>query len=210
MTAPAGWHKQTDGQERYWDGTQWTEQFRPSPEPPVANPSTRSLTTSLGSKRHLIGYGGTGLLALLVGVAIGASGDSTELAASTTSGSSPVVTKTVAGPAGQVVTSTTTVSVPGPTKTVESPKPAKTVTVKVTPVPKAAILDGTWEVGVDIKAGTYKVIEPVVGDCYWSITRTGTDDIINNDIVHGGRPVVILKNGQEFENNGCGDWSRVR
>ncbi|GAB2626188.1 hypothetical protein GCM10027270_11380 [Nocardioides ginkgobilobae] len=29
--APAGWHLQPDGRERYWDGTQWTAHFRPGP-----------------------------------------------------------------------------------------------------------------------------------------------------------------------------------
>ena len=28
MSAPPGWHLQPDGRERYWDGSQWTEQFR--------------------------------------------------------------------------------------------------------------------------------------------------------------------------------------
>ena len=28
MSAPAGWHLQPDGQERFWDGTRWTDQFR--------------------------------------------------------------------------------------------------------------------------------------------------------------------------------------
>lgn len=31
--APAGWHLQPDGRERYWDGTQWTAHFRPGPAP---------------------------------------------------------------------------------------------------------------------------------------------------------------------------------
>ena len=32
MSAPAGWHLQPDGRERYWDGSEWTEQFRaPAP-----------------------------------------------------------------------------------------------------------------------------------------------------------------------------------
>jgi Protein of unknown function (DUF2510) len=39
MSAPAGWHLQPDGQERYWDGTQWTEEFRaPLPSDPTAPP----------------------------------------------------------------------------------------------------------------------------------------------------------------------------
>ncbi len=36
MSAPAGWHLQPDGRERYWDGSQWTEQFRiPAPTEPM-------------------------------------------------------------------------------------------------------------------------------------------------------------------------------
>ncbi len=39
MSAPAGWHLQPDGQERYWDGTAWTDQFRPPlPSDPTAPP----------------------------------------------------------------------------------------------------------------------------------------------------------------------------
>ncbi|GAA4404477.1 hypothetical protein GCM10023168_17160 [Fodinibacter luteus] len=39
MSAPAGWHLQPDGRERYWDGSQWTEEFRePLPSDPTAPP----------------------------------------------------------------------------------------------------------------------------------------------------------------------------
>ena len=39
MSAPAGWHLQPDGRERFWDGSQWTEQFRmPAPSDPTAPP----------------------------------------------------------------------------------------------------------------------------------------------------------------------------
>jgi hypothetical protein len=36
--APAGWHLQPDGQERYWDGAQWTDHFRPAQQPPTQTP----------------------------------------------------------------------------------------------------------------------------------------------------------------------------
>ena len=51
--------------------------------------------------------------------------------------------------------------------------------------------------------------EPVV-DCYWSITRTGSngDNIIANDIVAGGLPQVTLSRGQDFTTQGCGTWGR--
>ena len=40
MSAPAGWHLQPDGQERYWDGSRWTDEFRaPLPTDPTAPPS---------------------------------------------------------------------------------------------------------------------------------------------------------------------------
>ncbi|WP_102508193.1 hypothetical protein [Sanguibacter massiliensis] len=68
--------------------------------------------------------------------------------------------------------------------------------------------DGIWTVGEDIKPGRYKVTEAVGGSCYWSITRTGSngDDIIENDIVTGGRPAVVLRTGQDFTSNRCGTW----
>ncbi|MGL5928915.1 MAG: DUF2510 domain-containing protein [Dermatophilaceae bacterium] len=37
MSAPPGWHPQPDGRERFWDGTQWTDQFR-TPAPPTSVP----------------------------------------------------------------------------------------------------------------------------------------------------------------------------
>ena len=43
MSAPAGWHLQPDGQERFWDGQQWTEQFRaPLSSDPTAPPEWAS------------------------------------------------------------------------------------------------------------------------------------------------------------------------
>lgn len=39
MSAPPGWHLQDDGRERFWDGRQWTEQFRtPAGADPTAPP----------------------------------------------------------------------------------------------------------------------------------------------------------------------------
>jgi hypothetical protein len=33
MSAPVGWYPEPDGRERFWDGTQWTDQFRMPPTP---------------------------------------------------------------------------------------------------------------------------------------------------------------------------------
>ncbi|HHX47562.1 MAG TPA: DUF2510 domain-containing protein [Brevibacterium sp.] len=49
-----GWHRQPDGRERFWDGTEWTDQFRdPTPSPPAAQEKKKS--------------GCLGLVALIVG-----------------------------------------------------------------------------------------------------------------------------------------------
>lgn len=74
------------------------------------------------------------------------------------------------------------------------------------------ITEGTWTVGVDIEPGTYRTDAaiPGGGHCYWSITRTGTngDEILQNDIVTGGRPSVTLSEGQDFTTRDCGSWVR--
>ena len=34
MNAAAGWYPSQNGQQRYWDGTAWTEHYAPVEEPP--------------------------------------------------------------------------------------------------------------------------------------------------------------------------------
>jgi apolipoprotein N-acyltransferase len=72
------------------------------------------------------------------------------------------------------------------------------------------IADGTWVVGVDIEAGTYKAKSSVGSSCYWAILTSGTngDDIINNDIPGGGLPSVTLAAGQDFKSSRCGSWTK--
>ena len=53
MSAPAGWHLQPDGQERFWDGTAWTDQFRaPLPNDPTA-PSAQEWAPSVDETQAL-------------------------------------------------------------------------------------------------------------------------------------------------------------
>jgi hypothetical protein len=72
------------------------------------------------------------------------------------------------------------------------------------------IREGTWTVGVDIQPGTYRVAEEVTDSCYWGIYTTGSNgsDIIDNDIVNGGRPSVTLSAGQDFRTTRCGSWNK--
>jgi hypothetical protein len=222
MSNPAGWFQQDDGQQRYWDGEQWTEHFAPGtlPATSAANVSTGTPARVPLQKKHVIGYAVTALLGLGIGLAFAGSPEAITTSAASDA-ARPAITVKVPGPA-------TTVTVPGPVRTVTVPGPVKrvavtaTVTVTVTkaaPKPAAApqaagsttIEDGQWEVGVDVAAGVYKVTAAVDPDalCYWSITETGKpDNIIDNDIVKGGKPTVTLKRGQDFTTNDCGTWAR--
>lgn len=72
------------------------------------------------------------------------------------------------------------------------------------------VREGTWTVGVDIEPGTYRADAEVSSSCYWGIYRTGSNgsDIIDNDIVSGGRPTVTLSAGQDFKTTRCGAWTK--
>jgi hypothetical protein len=147
------------------------------------------------NKKHVLGYGATALIALLVGTGIGGSsgdaGDSTAAASAT-----PAPTVTVAG------------SIPGPTVTVT----ASTVKT-VTSAPKVAVAmegDGTYEVGVDVKPGTYVSSKPDSGNCYWARTK-GSDGIIGiiaNNNSSGRSVVTIKKTDKFFESSGCNPWTK--
>jgi hypothetical protein len=88
-----------------------------------------------------------------------------------------------------------------------------TASAKAPEVVEAApeVDDGVWTVGVDLPAGKYRTTEAVSSQCYWSITKTGTNgsDIVQNGIPGGGRPSVTLKRGQDFETQRCGTWRKV-
>lgn len=70
--------------------------------------------------------------------------------------------------------------------------------------------DGTWTVGKDIAAGTYRATADVGSSCYWGIYETGSNggNIIENDLPGGGRPSVALSAGQDFKSSRCGTWTR--
>jgi hypothetical protein len=86
--------------------------------------------------------------------------------------------------------------------------PAPTTAAVVPPAP-VGVADGTWTVGEDLPAGTYKATG--AGDtCYWAITRSGSNgsDIVDNAI-GGGNLRVTVKAGQDFETKRCGTWVKV-
>lgn len=70
--------------------------------------------------------------------------------------------------------------------------------------------DGTWTVGRDIKAGTYRATADVGSSCYWGLYTSGSNggDIIENDLPGGGRPSVTVVVGQDFKSSRCGTWEK--
>ncbi|MFF9811669.1 hypothetical protein ACF1G5_42490 [Streptomyces coeruleorubidus] len=74
--------------------------------------------------------------------------------------------------------------------------------------PLTSIDEGTYLVGEDVKAGSYKTSGPSDGMCYWARNKDDSGElkaIIANDILKGpGR--VTLNKGEIFETNGCDTW----
>lgn len=94
-----------------------------------------------------------------------------------------------------------------------TPTTAAASTAPAAPAKAAAptIEDGIWTVGDDFPAGTYRTRDAVTSSCYWGIYKSGTNqgDIVENDIVAGGRPTVTLKRGQDFKTD-CGTWVKIK
>jgi hypothetical protein len=74
----------------------------------------------------------------------------------------------------------------------------------------ATIDDGTWEVGRDIKPGTYRTREPAFF-CYWARLKSfsgSLSSIIANDNLTGYGVVTIRSTDRGFETNGCPTWTK--
>lgn len=109
-----------------------------------------------------------------------------------------------------------------PTVTVTAePAPAETVTVKETvtakppkPAGPSGTIDGdgTWLVGQDVKAGTYRAKPGPDDNCYWARLK-GTsgelDDILANGNPTGPTVVTIRSSDKAFETSSCGTWERI-
>ena len=86
MSNPAGWYPQPDGQQRYWDGERWTEQFAPG----IAQVTPLAAEGKNWFLRHKIF---TAIIAvLLLGVFAGITNGSGTKTITTTSVSDPVAT----------------------------------------------------------------------------------------------------------------------
>ena len=109
------------------------------------------------------------------------------------------------------------VTTPTPVKVIEYlPAPSTALATSAAPAaptkaPPATIEEGTWTVGEDFPAGTYKLQTAATSMCFWFIYKSGTNQgtTVESDIVTGGRPTVTLKRGHDFKSD-CGTWVKVK
>jgi hypothetical protein len=93
--------------------------------------------------------------------------------------------------------------VKAPAGAAPAPKPA--------PVGPTIPGDGTFAVGSDIPAGTYRSPKPDSGNCYWQRSKDDSDSlnsIIANDNT-AGPARVTLHRGEYFKDSGCNDWVKA-
>ncbi|MET9119883.1 hypothetical protein [Streptomyces sp. NPDC004528] len=170
-----------------------------SQQQPYAQWGTPAPAPAPKNRKPWLTHGATALGALIIGAAIGSSGNGTEAAP----------TKAVAKPAPTVTRTETAKPKPAPTITV-----TKTVAAKPKPKPKPKVAnkvsgDGQYLVGEEMQAGTYKTAGPADDMCYYERSRDASgDSIIDNDLPTGQARVTV-KNGELFKTEGCQDWIKV-
>lgn len=72
--------------------------------------------------------------------------------------------------------------------------------------------DGDFQVGSDIKPGTYRTTGNTDGLCYWERAKDSSgemDSLLANDNVTGTGYVTIKATDRLFSSSGCGDWEAV-
>ncbi|MDV7220575.1 hypothetical protein [Streptomyces prunicolor] len=72
--------------------------------------------------------------------------------------------------------------------------------------------DGDFQVGTDIKPGTYRTSGNTDGMCYWERAKNAsgdTDSLLANDNVSGASYVTIKATDKIFKSSGCKDWEAV-
>lgn len=142
---------------------------------------------------------GIAALTFVVGIGIGAASSG---GGSTSAASTPTATKTVPGP---TVTETATAGAVS-TKTV---KVTHTVTQKPPQAASSFAGTGMYEVGADIKPGTYASKPDAGGLCYWERLKSADGSmgsIIANEDAEGPTIVTIAPTDKYFQTSGCADW----
>jgi hypothetical protein len=91
------------------------------------------------------------------------------------------------------------------TTTATSTPPSTTLPASI--VPATTFANGTYKVGSQIAAETYRA--PGGTDCYWARLNglSGGNDVIASDDAKGPAIVTIEPSDGAFDSDGCGTWS---
>ncbi len=195
-----------------------TEPSAPQPPAPPVPPKRRRGRLIAGALVLFVG-------GCSIGTAAGSAGKSTPTAAPAVTVTPAAVTVTPAPAPAVTVTKAGAAAVPVPAVTVtvtSAPVPGPTVTVVQTAAGGGGgggaagtgfPGDGTFIVGSDVQAGTYRSGTPTSGNCYWSRLSTtdgaGTDGILANNNSAGPSVVTIQKTDKAFNTSGCEAWTKV-
>ena len=156
MSTPAGWYPQNDGQQRYWDGQQWTEHFAPGGQdaaaPAVA--ATQKPARAWYTKKRVLIPAGVVVLAMIGGAMGGGDDPTTPVSASS-------ATSSAANAATPAATPAATKAAPKPA----APKPAAP---KLTSGQKNALRSAENYVSLMAmsKAGLIRQLSSPAGDGY--------------------------------------------
>lgn len=85
----------------------------------------------------------------------------------------------------------------------------------ITTRPAESFGDGTYEVLVDVAAGTYRTTGPAspTRSCYWARLADSSGEftaIVTNGIAEGPAVVTIAPTDRAFESHGCARWQLAR
>ncbi|MFE7277789.1 hypothetical protein [Streptomyces sp. NPDC057623] len=72
--------------------------------------------------------------------------------------------------------------------------------------------DGDFQVGTDVKPGTYRTTGNTDGMCYWERAKDSSgevDSLLANDNVTGTSYVTVKATDKLFSSSGCKDWEAV-
>ncbi|GAA4078291.1 hypothetical protein [Streptomyces shaanxiensis] len=72
--------------------------------------------------------------------------------------------------------------------------------------------DGDFQVGTDVKPGTYRTTGNTDGMCYWERAKDSSgemDSLLTNDNVTGTSYVTVKATDKLFTSSGCKDWEAV-
>lgn len=137
MSAPAGWHLQGDGRERFWDGSQWTDQFRPPTQTGgVSAPAAQRGRKSWFARHKVLTVLGALLVIGVVGSATSGGGGGSSLTAASTNPSS-AASSSAASSSGTPAPSSSSAA-PSPSSSSKTPAKAAAPVAPPKPAPKPA------------------------------------------------------------------------